>query len=78
MENNFKHTLRVLKELTIPFKKEYWDKTDNNHVSIMTLNLRGDNYKDGKNNWLYRRESVIKMIKDTNQILSVAKKLGLI
>jgi endonuclease/exonuclease/phosphatase family metal-dependent hydrolase len=64
MESSFKHKLRILKELIIPFKKEYWDKTDNNHISIMTLNLRGDNYNDGKNNWLYRREAIINMIKD--------------
>lgn len=35
-----------------------------NKFKAMTFNIRRDSYTDGDNNWMYRKESCVRMIKD--------------
>ena len=63
MEDTYTHSKRIIKEKIFPFKKEYWKLKNYSDNSIMSLNLRADKIKDNSNNWIYRRDSIIKMIK---------------
>lgn len=63
METNNEYNIRILKELILPFKKEKWDLTNEN-MSIMSINLKVDRVTDKNNSWLYRRDSIVEMIKD--------------
>jgi endonuclease/exonuclease/phosphatase family metal-dependent hydrolase len=63
METKLQWTLRVLKEIFLPLKKEHWNHSQYDTVSIMSFNLRGDKINDKTNSWVQRRESVIEMIK---------------
>ena len=44
------------KDIIIEFK---------HNLHIMTFNIRRDVAKDGKNNWQYRKEAIVEMIKQT-------------
>ena len=61
---NLKWESRKIKELLFPEPRERWKKKKTSGISIMNLNLRSDKIEDKDNGWIYRRDSIVKMIKD--------------
>lgn len=64
MKTNIQWGLRLLKENFFPIKKENWRMADHVGTCVMTFNLKTDKPTDGPNNWRYRRDAIVRMIKD--------------
>lgn len=64
--NNIKWFFRVVKEhFNIKVNNDITLK-DYKGLTVMTFNIRRDNLKDGKNNWQYRKDAIVKMIEDVS------------
>lgn len=57
IKENFRYNNKIDNNIIIEFK-------DSKKFKIMTFNIRRDSNKDGLNNWVYRRDAIIKMIID--------------
>lgn len=64
MKTNIQWGLRLLKENFFPIKREIWDMRTYDGISVMSFNLKTDKPSDGPNNWVYRRDAILSMIKD--------------